>query len=131
MSTNTFTSKATPAPTSWVSSARFRAFVATFSTVGPVAYCIALYMNWPVFTFHPGTNRFAWGLERAISGEGPNMTWYGWTLTALFTAAVLGYLGALLPERITNKISFNFVWVLPWLAVPFLIWDLRQWWFHP
>jgi len=25
----------------------------------------------------------------------------------------------------------SLVWVLPWLAIPFLVWDLRQWWLHP
>jgi len=59
------------------------------------------------------------------------MTWYGWVLTALLSAAVLGFLATLLPERIAKRIPLNLVWVLAWLAIPFFAWDLRQWWFHP
>jgi hypothetical protein len=121
--------RASTAPSA--ASTRLRTFAVTFSTVGPVAYLVALYMNWPVFTYHPATNRFAWGLEAARSGEGPNMTWYGWTLTALLAAAVLGFLATLLPERIARRIPLNLVWIIPWLAIPFLVWDLRQWWLHP
>jgi hypothetical protein len=131
MTADMLTSRARASTAPVATSAKLRTFVLTFSTVGPVAYLVALYMNWPVFTYHPATNRFAWGLEAARSGEGPNMTWYGWTLTALLTAAVLGFLATLLPERIAKRIPLSLVWILPWLAIPFLAWDLRQWWFHP
>jgi hypothetical protein len=131
MSAPTTNARATPMTSSWVSSTTFRTFAVTFSIFGPIAYLTALSMNWPVFTFHPATNRFAWGLEAARSGEGPNMTWYGWTLTALLAATILGCLATLLPERVTKRIPLSLVWVLPWLAIPFLVWDLRQWWLHP
>jgi len=131
MTTDTVTSKAMPSASSLASSTRFRTFAITFSTVGPVVYLVSLFMNWPVFTYHPATNRFAWGLEAARSGEGPNMTWYGWTLTALLAATALGLLATLLPERIAKRIPINLMWILAWLAIPFLAWDLKQWWFHP
>jgi hypothetical protein len=131
MTTDTVTSRAMPSAPSLASSTRFRTFAITFSTVGPVIYLVSLFMNWPLFTFHPATNRFAWGLEAARSGEGPNMTWYGWTMTALLAATALGLLATLLPERIAKRIPLSLVWLLPWLAIPFLAWDLKQWWFHP
>jgi hypothetical protein len=40
-------------------------------------------------------------------------------------------LATLLPESTAKKIPLILVWLLPILAIPYLIWDLRQWWFHP
>jgi hypothetical protein len=121
MSTDTVTSGAKPSTStsSLASSTKFRTFAVTFGIVGTIAYNICLYFNWPLFTFHPATNRFAWGFEAARSGEGPNMTWYGWTAATLLVAAAIG-----------RRISLTLLWLLPWLAIPLLIWDLRQWWFH-
>jgi hypothetical protein len=131
MSTQTATSRATPATSSWASSTKFKTFAITFALVGPVIYMICLQMNWPLFTYHPATNRIAWGWEAARSGEGPNMTWYGWTAMTLLVATVVSFLATLLPESATRKIPLILVWLLPILAIPYLIYDLRQWWFHP
>ena len=78
----------------------------------------------------PATNRIAWGWEAARSGEGPNMTWYGWTAMTLAVATVVSFL-ATCSQRWTRKIPLVLVWLLPILAIPYLIYDLRQWWFHP
>jgi hypothetical protein len=131
MSAPTATSRTSPATSSLASSTRFRTFVITFSIVGPVIYMICLQMNWPLFTYHPATNRIALGWEAARSGEGPNMTWYGWTAMTLIVGTVVSFLATLLPESITKKIPLILVWLLPILAIPYLIYDLRQWWFHP
>jgi hypothetical protein len=131
MSAPTATTRTSPATSSWTSSTRFRTFVITFSIVGPVIYMICLQMNWPLFTYHPATNRIALGWEAARSGEGPNMTWYGWTAMTLIVGTVVSFLATLLPESITKKIPLILVWLLPILAIPYLIYDLRQWWFHP
>jgi hypothetical protein len=131
MSTQTATTRTTPATSSWASSAKFKTFVLTFAIVGPVIYMVCLQMNWPLFTYHPATNRIAFGWEAARSGEGPNMTWYGWTAMTLLVGAVVSFLATLLPESATRKIPLILVWLLPILAIPYLIYDLRQWWFHP
>jgi hypothetical protein len=131
MSAPTATSRTSPATSSLASSTRFRTFVITFSIVGPVIYMICLQMNWPLFTYHPATNRIALGWEAARSGEGPNMTWYGWTAMTLLVGTVVSFLATLLPESLTKKIPLILVWLLPILAIPYLIYDLRQWWFHP
>jgi hypothetical protein len=131
MSTETATARATPATSSWASSTKFKTFAITFAIVGPVIYMICLQMNWPLFTYHPATNRIAFGWEAARSGEGPNMTWYGWTAMTLLVATVVSFLATLLPESVTRKIPLILVWLLPILAIPYLIYDLRQWWFHP
>ena len=82
---------------------------------------VCLYFNWPLFTFHPATNRFAWGLEAARSGEGPACTWYGWTAMELIVGGVAGFLATLLPESATKRIPLILVWLLPILAIPYLI----------
>jgi hypothetical protein len=130
MSTATNT-RATPATSSLASSTKFRTFAVTFAVVGSLTYLVCLFFNWPLFTFHPATNRFALGWEAARSGEGPNMTWYGWTAMALLVGSVVGFFATLLPESTTRKIPLTLVWLIPILAVPYLAWDLRQWWFHP
>ena len=131
MSTPTATTRTSPATSSLASSTRFRTFVITFAIVGPVIYMICLQMNWPLFTYHPATNRFALGREAARSGEGPNMTWYGWTAMTLIVGTVVSFLATLLPESMSKRIPLILVWLLPILAIPYLIYDLRQWWFHP
>ena len=131
MSTPTATTRTSPATSSLASSTRFRTFVITFAIVGPVIYMICLQMNWPLFTFHPATNRIVWGYEAARSGEGPNMTWYGWTAMTLIVGTVVSFLATLLPESMSKRIPLILVWLLPILAIPYLIYDLRQWWFHP
>jgi hypothetical protein len=127
----TMATRAAPATSSLASSTKFRTFAVTFAVVGSLAYLVCLFFNWPLFTFHPATNRFAWGFEAARSGEGPNMTWYGWTATALIVATVVGFLATLLPESTAKRIPLILVWLIPILAVPYLAWDLRQWWLHP
>jgi len=131
MSTTATTARAVPAKASLAASVKFRAFAITFSLVGMVAYLLCLEMNWPVFTFHPATNRVVWGWEASRSGEGPAMYWYGWTASSLIAGVVAGFLATMLPESVTRKIPLFLIWLLPVLAIPYLIYDLRDWWFHP
>jgi len=131
MSAPTATTRASPATSSLASSTKFKTFVVTYAIAGTLIYLLCLQMNWPLFTFHPATNRIVWGWEASRSGEGPAMYWYGWTATSLLACAILGFLATLLPEGVARKIPLILVWLLPILSIPYLIWDLRQWWFHP
>jgi hypothetical protein len=131
MNTPTATTRATPAPSSLASSTRFKTFAITFAVVGPVIYLLCLQFNWPLFTYHPATNRIGLGWEAARSGEGPAMTWYGWTAMTLLVGTIVSFLATLLPESVTRKIPLVLVWLLPILAIPYLIYDLRAWWLHP
>jgi hypothetical protein len=131
MSAPTTTTRAAPATSSLASSAKFRTFAITFAIVGTVVYMLCLQMNWPLFTFHPATNRVVWGWEASRSGEGPAMYWYGWTAMTLIVGGVISFLATLLPESVARRIPLILVWLLPILAIPYLIYDLRQWWFHP
>jgi hypothetical protein len=131
MSMPTATARATPATSSLASSAKFKTFAITFAVVGTVIYLLCLQFNWPLFTFHPAMNRLEWGWGPGRSGEGPAMYWYGWTATTLIVSTIVGFLATLLPESAAKKLPIILVWLLPILAIPYLIWDLRQWWFHP
>jgi hypothetical protein len=130
MSTTTETRPRTQT-SSLATSAKFKTFAVTFAIAGTLIYLLCLHMNWPLFTFHPATNRIAFGWEAGRSGEGPAMYWYGWTATTLVASTVVGLLATLLPESIAKRIPLILVWLLPVLAIPYLIYDLRQWWFHP
>jgi hypothetical protein len=129
MSTTTTTGARTgPASSSLAASSKFKTFATTFSISGPVVYCVIQYLNWPLVTFWPATNRLVWGYEGPRSGEGPNMLWYGWTLTTILIAAALGIIAMMLPERITGKIPLALVWIFPILAIPYVIYSLMPWW---
>jgi len=117
-----------PPPSSLAASSAFGKFVTTFSISGPVVYCLVQYFNYPLFTFHPATNRIVWGYEAARSGEGPNMLWYGWSATTILIAAALGIIAMMLPDRIARKIPLSLVWILPILAIPYVVYSLMPWW---
>jgi hypothetical protein len=129
MTTTTTTASRTVRPTSSLAASRkFKAFATTFSISGPVVYCVVQYFNYPLVTFWPATNRLVFGYEGPRAGEGPNMLWYGWTLTTILIAAALGIIAMMLPERITNKIPLSLVWIFPILAIPYIIYSLMPWW---
>jgi hypothetical protein len=122
------TPRTAPPPSSLAASSAFGKFVTTFSISGPVVYCLVQYFNYPLFTFHPATNRIVWGYEAARSGEGPNMLWYGWSATTILIAAALGIIAMMLPDRIARKIPLSLVWILPILAIPYVVYSLMPWW---
>lgn len=122
--------RAAPSTSSLAASARFKSFAITFSTFGPLIYCVCQFFNWPLFTFHPATNRLVWGYEGPRPGEGPNMLWYGWTATTLLAAAAVGIVAMMLPARVTGKLPLALMWLLPILATPYIVYSLMPWWTH-
>ena len=129
-STTATAATARAAPSSLAASTRFKTFALTFSTFGPVIYCVTQFFNWPMFTFHPATNRLVWGYEGPRPGEGPNMLWYGWTATTILMAAAVGIVAMMLPEHITRKMPMALIWLLPILAIPYIAYSLMPWWTH-
>ena len=109
-------------------SRKFKAFATTFSISGPVIYCVIQYFNYPLFTYWPADRRFVWGFGAASAADGPNMLWYGWSVTTILIAAALGIVAMILPERITSKIPLWLVWLLPILAIPYVVYSLMPWW---
>jgi len=130
MSVPTATTTAAAA-SSAAASSKLRTFAFTFAIAGCVMYVLCMMFNLPLVTYHPAVNKLDLGWVAARSGEGPAMYWYGWTLTALVVAAIAGFIATLLPETLTKKIPLFLVWLLPLLTIPYMVYDLKQWWFHP
>jgi RsiW-degrading membrane proteinase PrsW (M82 family) len=126
--TTTTDTRSTAMPSSLASSAAFRTFAVVFAIVAPVIYVACEMQNWPLFTYHPGTNRFDWFYASAIRNEGPAMHWYGWTANMLIGSAALGILATFLPERLARRIPLSLVWIVSVAAVPVLIYALRFFW---
>ena len=127
MSTTTQTAVPTRA-SSLASSTAFRTFATVFAIATPIVYVICEMANWPLFTYHPGTDRLNLGWAPAVKDEGPAMYWYGWIATTLLGAGALGLLAVKLPESATRRIPLALVWIAPLAAVPILIYALRFFW---
>jgi hypothetical protein len=127
MSTTTQTA-APPRASSLASSAAFRTFATVFAIATPIIYMVCEIVNLPLFTYHPGTDRLNLGWAPAVKDEGPAMYWYGWTVTTLLGAGILGLIAAKLPENAVRRIPLALVWIVPLAAVPILIYALRFFW---
>jgi hypothetical protein len=125
--TNTTAPSATVS-SSLASSAAFRTFATVFAIATPIIYTICEMRNWPLFTYHPGTNRVDLFWAAAIKDEGPAMYWYGWIATTLIGAAILGTLATMVPEKMTKSIPLSLVWIVPLAAIPILVYALRFYW---
>ena len=109
-------------------STTFRTFAVVFAIATPIIYTLCEMRNWPLFTYHPGTNRVDLGWAAAVRDEGPAMYWYGWTATTLIGSAVLGVIATMLPQHVTRKIPLSLTWIATLAAVPVLIYALRFFW---
>jgi hypothetical protein len=128
MSTSATHSTTTPPTSALAASRRVRAFATTFSISGPVVYCAVQYLNYPLFTYWPAVHRFVWGYGAASDNDGPNMLWYGWSVTAVIICTALGIVAMFMPEHITKKLPLWLVWLLPILAIPYVVYSLMPWW---
>jgi hypothetical protein len=129
--TTTATSRTSPTSATGATlaaSSKFKRFATIFSITAPVVYCLVVFFNYPLFTYFPGDNRFAWGAQASRGGEGPNMLWYGFTSTAIIIAVILGIIAMMLPEHVIKKIPLSLVWIFPILAIPYVIYSLKAWW---
>ena len=128
MSTTTNTTPAATASRSLAASAAFKTFATVFAFSTAALYVVCDMMNWPLFTYHPGPNEVDLFYAPPRKGEGPAMYWYGWTATAMLSAAVLGALATFLPDSVTRKIPLALVWIVPVLAIPLLFYSLMPFW---
>ena len=113
---------------SLATSAAFRKFAVVMGIAAPIIYTLCEMRNWPLFTYHPGTNRVDLGFSPAVRNQGPAMYWYGWTATTLIGSAILGAIAAMLPDRFVKKIPLSLVWIAPLAVIPILIYALRFFW---
>jgi hypothetical protein len=114
--------------TNLASSPKFKTFAIAFAIVGTILYVCCDIFGWPLFSFHPGTNRVEWGYGPPRLNEGPVMYWYGWVVTTLIGASVAGFLATLLPENTTKNIPLLLLWLLPVVAVPVMAYTLMPFW---
>ena len=126
MSTTTNTAPA--AAKSLASSTAFKTFAIVFGVAMAALYVLCDMMGWPLFSYHPATNRVELFYARPRQGEGPVMYWYGWTATSMLGATALGVLATLLPEHVTRKIPLALVWIVPVLTIPLLFYSLMPFW---
>ena len=89
-------------------------FSIVFAVVFAVVYVIAVEQNYALFTYHPLSYEFGFGVQEAR--DGPAMYWFGWMATAGVAAAVVALAACALPQRATQLIPPAFAWAVP-LAV--------------
>ena len=124
-------STATPASAkqpSLATSRKFKAFALTFSISGPVIYCMVQYFNYPLFTYWPAVRRLVWGFGPPSADNGPNMLWYGWSVTTILIAGAFDIVAMMLPEHLTKRLPLWLLWLLPILAIPYVVYSLMPWW---
>jgi hypothetical protein len=106
------------------SSNKLRTFVLVFSLSAAVLYVLCVLLGLASFTYHPATGRLEWGQTMPRRNEGPVMYWYGWILTTLVAASVLGFLASLFPESVVRRIPLALLWMIPLLAIPIMAYTL-------
>ena len=102
---------------------RAASFALAFGVAFAVLYVVCDMAALPLFTYHPGTDRFDWGFAPPVKDEGPAMYWYGWIATSALGATALGALAALLPEKIRAGIPAALA-----VLLPVLIYSLKFYW---
>jgi hypothetical protein len=118
----------TATETAVVRPSRWGTFTLVFGICFAILYVVCDMAAWPLFTYHPGTDRIDLGYAAARRDEGPAMYWYGWLASSALGAATLGGLTALLPEKIRGKIPLALAWVVPVMLLPVLIYSLMFYW---
>ena len=118
----------TATETAVVMPSRWGTFTLVFGICFAILYVVCDMAAWPLFTYHPGTDRIDLGYAAARRDEGPAMYWYGWLASSALGAATLGGLTALLPEKIRGKIPLALAWVVPVMLLPVLIYSLMFYW---
>ena len=126
--TTTTTSVTKSSASSLAASAKFGTFAIVFGLAAPILYVVCEIFSWPLFTYHPATDRIDIGWAAGRKGEGPAMYWYGWTATTILGSAVLGALATLLPGGVTKRIPLALLWILPLLAFIPLAYALKPFW---
>src|SRR5258706_11337725 len=114
--------------TAAAASSRFGTFALVFGICFAILYVVCEMGAFPMFTYHPGIDRIDPGFAPPRRDEGPAMYWYGWIATSALGASILGFLGALLPEKIRGQIPLALAWVVPVALVPVVIYSLRFYW---
>jgi hypothetical protein len=74
-------------------------FAITFGIAFAILYTVFERLNWPLFTYHPAVGKLDFWMQRARSGEGPPMYWYGWLALSFPCALVVGWIATTISPR--------------------------------
>jgi hypothetical protein len=86
--------------------------------------------SWPLFTYFPAVDQWAWGLVPGSDDLGPPMWWYGWIAAAVLVGLVFAAVAMLIPEKSTEKLWSKAIFVVPIVMFVFLLnWEMS--WFIP
>lgn len=102
---------------------RMRTLVVVFAVTYAVAYVIAVWKNYALFTYHPVLGTIAFGVEKPR--DGPAMYWYGWMSTAAIAAFAGCLIASLLPERLAGRVWVGWSWAAPVGVLCFFAYLLR------
>ena len=84
---------------------KFGTFAITFGIAFAILYTIFERLNWPLFTYHPAVGKLDFWMQRARSGEGPPMYWYGWLALSSHGALVLGWIATMISGRWLHRVT--------------------------
>jgi hypothetical protein len=90
---------ASQSATAEVTASKAGRFVFVFGISFAILYTLFEQMNWPLFTYHPAVGKLDFWMQRARSGEGPGMYWYGWLALAFPCAALIGWVSTLVSSK--------------------------------
>ena len=100
------------------SSSRFGTFAITFGIAFAILYTLLEQMNWPLFTYQPAVGKIDFWMQRARSGEGPPMYWYGWLALSFAGAGVIGWVATLVSrEWVQRATVFCCTLAIVWATV--------------
>ena len=108
---------------------RALAFARVFAIAAPVIYVICELMNWPDFTYPPGTGRLDWGFAPPVRDEGPAMYWFGWNLSMLIGGCVVAGLATFAPT-LARRVPLAASWVFALACIPLYLYALKFYWSH-
>lgn len=94
-----------------IAESRFGVFAVTFAAVYAAVYYVALYYNWPLFSYGPAVGE--WTLFNHAASAGPTMYWYGWIATAALAGGAVGFVVCRLPGNLRRHIWSGFAWLVP------------------
>jgi hypothetical protein len=103
-------------------------FVLTFAAAYAVAYYVAVYYNWSLFSYGPAVGE--WTLFNRPASAGPTMFWYGWIATAAIIAALVGLLACMLPQRTLRRLWPALAWLAPLCSIVAIAYLLRDYVTH-